>query len=93
MHDATKSSTGEPPDEDLDDALFAEERDLDGAHIDLAATFSPAAGPSHDHGYAWRCRGTDSSGCDEVHSGTSDWTDSGVEECSRHGLRLEYRLP
>ncbi|MEU0414104.1 hypothetical protein ABZ307_40850 [Streptomyces griseorubiginosus] len=93
MHDATKPSTADSGDDDLD-ALFAEDADdLDGAHADLASTFPPAAGPSLEHGYAWRCRGTDSAGCDEAHSGTADWTDSGVEKCSRHGLRLEYRLP
>ncbi|WP_327697827.1 MULTISPECIES: hypothetical protein [unclassified Streptomyces] len=68
--------------------------DLDGAHADLASTFPPAEGPSLEHGYAWRCRGRNAAGCAEAHSGTADWTDSGIEECPVHtGLRLEYRLP
>ncbi|UXY29677.1 hypothetical protein [Streptomyces sp. HUAS TT20] len=68
---------------------------LDGAHDDLASTFPPAAGPSLAHGYAWRCGAIDASGdgCTEAHSGTADWTDSGIEVCPVHGNRLEYRLP
>jgi hypothetical protein len=66
---------------------------LEGAHADLASAFPPAAGPTLEHGYAWRCRGTDTERCPEAHSGTSDWTDSGIEVCPRHHSPLEYRLP
>ncbi|MBJ7903888.1 hypothetical protein IF655_11320 [Streptomyces sp. DSM 110735] len=95
MYDATQPSVNGPGDDDFD-ALFAEDAadyDLDGAHSDLASTFPPAAGPSLAHGYAWRCRGTDTSGCDQAHSGTVDGTDTDIEECPRHHLKLEYRLP
>lgn len=66
---------------------------LDAAHADLASTFRPVDGPLLEHGYAWRCRGTDAAGCELAHSGSADWTDSGIENCPRHGTPLEYRLP
>ncbi|WP_073946261.1 hypothetical protein [Streptomyces kebangsaanensis] len=81
-----KNSAPPPDDGPRDDGL-------DGAHADLASTFPPAAAPSLEHGYAWRCGGDDASGCAQAHSGTADWTDSGIEVCPVHNIRLEYRLP
>jgi hypothetical protein len=75
------------------DAAFDPDADLEAAHVDLASAFPPALGPTLEHGYAWRCRGTDTESCPEAHSGTTDWTDSGIEVCPRHGSPLEYRLP